>query len=109
MRRYLLSHAEICFTLKPPEIKDWSKVTMETDPCVGITRRALSDVLEKIKGDVNRLSKAGEYYSVTVSLSIPKSVLEDRCPAGFGCFPPSTHPDSSDCVINRHVLTLMTR
>ena len=28
----------------------------------------------------------------------PKSVLKGRCPVGFGCFPPSTHPDTSDCV-----------
>ena len=23
-------------------------------------------------------------------------------PGGSGCFSPSTHPDTSDCVINRH-------
>lgn len=42
------------------EMKDWSNVAMETDPCVGVTRRALSDVWEKIKLEVNRLSKTGE-------------------------------------------------
>ena len=44
----------------PSQMKDWSKVTIETDPCVGVTRRALSDVMEKIKTEVNRLSKSGE-------------------------------------------------
>lgn len=41
-------------------MKDWSKVTIETDPCVGVTRQALSDIMEKIKLEVNRLSKSGE-------------------------------------------------
>uniref|UniRef100_A0A3P9D2L7 Bloodthirsty-related gene family, member 2 n=1 Tax=Maylandia zebra TaxID=106582 RepID=A0A3P9D2L7_9CICH len=58
--------------LKRP-MKDWSKVTIETDPCIGVTRRALSDVLEQIKLEVNRLSKAElkriEKYSVDVNLS----------------------------------------
>ncbi|KAL3986974.1 cystatin-A/B [Sarotherodon galilaeus] len=59
--------------VKPCEMKDWSKVTIETDPCIGVTRRALSDVLEQIKLEVNRLSKAElkriEKYSVDVNLS----------------------------------------
>lgn len=42
------------------EMKDWSKVALETDPCVGVTRRALSGIWEKIKMEVNRLSKTGE-------------------------------------------------
>lgn len=41
------------------EMKDWTKVALETDPCVGVTRQALSDVWEKIKVEVNRLSKSG--------------------------------------------------
>ncbi|CAG5897868.1 unnamed protein product [Menidia menidia] len=57
----------------PSEMKDWSKVIIETDPCIGVTRRALSDVLEKIKVEVNRLAKAElkrtEKYTVDVSLS----------------------------------------
>lgn len=44
----------------PSEMKDWSKVAIETDPCVGVTRKALSDMIEKIKSEVNRLSKCGE-------------------------------------------------
>lgn len=44
------------------EMKDWSKVAMDTDPCVGVTRRALSDILEKIKVEVNRLSKSGQCW-----------------------------------------------
>lgn len=48
------------FSLKTSEMKDWSKVTVETDPCIGVTRRALSEILEKTKAEVNRLAKAGE-------------------------------------------------
>ena len=47
-------------------------------------------------------------FCVPLVQGCPKSILEGRCPVGFGCFPPSTHPDTSACVINRHVLTLMT-
>ncbi|XP_041861667.1 bloodthirsty-related gene family, member 2 [Melanotaenia boesemani] len=57
----------------PSDMKDWSKVTIETDPCVGVTRRALSDILEMTKAEVNRLSKAElkriEKYTVDVNLS----------------------------------------
>lgn len=41
------------------EIRDWSMVTIETDPCIGVTRRALKDMMDKIKVEVNRLSKSG--------------------------------------------------
>ncbi|XP_044188529.1 bloodthirsty-related gene family, member 2 [Thunnus albacares] len=55
------------------EMKDWFKVTIETDPCLGVTRRALSDMMDKIKAEVNRLSKSElkriEKYTVDVSLS----------------------------------------
>lgn len=50
----------IVSTMCPSEMKDWSKVTIETDPCLGVTRRALTDMMEKIKVEVNRLSKSGE-------------------------------------------------
>ncbi|XP_017280945.1 bloodthirsty-related gene family, member 2 [Kryptolebias marmoratus] len=71
----------------PSEMKDWSKVTVEPDPCVGVTRRALSDVLEKIKVQVNKLSKAElkriEKYTVDINLSAKTahpvlSVSDDR-------------------------------
>ncbi|XP_015830257.1 bloodthirsty-related gene family, member 2 [Nothobranchius furzeri] len=59
--------------LSLPEMKDLSKVSIETDPCVGVTRRALSDILEKIKMEVNRLSKAElkriEKYTADINLS----------------------------------------
>ncbi|KAK1877638.1 E3 ubiquitin/ISG15 ligase TRIM25 [Dissostichus eleginoides] len=58
-------------TMSPSEMKDWSRVTIETDPCVGVTRRALADVMEKIKVDVNRLSKSE-------LKRIEKYVAEDR-------------------------------
>ncbi|XP_038158540.1 bloodthirsty-related gene family, member 2 [Cyprinodon tularosa] len=55
------------------EMKDWSRVSIESDPCVGVTRRAMSDLLEKIKLEVNRLSKAEqrrlERYTVELNLS----------------------------------------
>uniref|UniRef100_A0A3P8S7C7 Bloodthirsty-related gene family, member 2 n=1 Tax=Amphiprion percula TaxID=161767 RepID=A0A3P8S7C7_AMPPE len=69
------------------EMKDWSKITIETDPCVGVTRKALSGVLENIKVEVNRLSKAElrriEKYTVDVNLSAKTAhpflaVSEDR-------------------------------
>lgn len=57
----------------PNDMKDWSRVSIETDPCVGITRKAISDILEKIKLEVNRLSKAElrrlAKYTVEVNLS----------------------------------------
>lgn len=52
----------------PSEMKDWSQVTIETDPCIGVTRRALSDMMEKIKIEVNRLSKSGEYSHFLLSV-----------------------------------------
>ncbi|KAM8845166.1 bloodthirsty-related gene family, member 2 isoform 1-T2 [Spinachia spinachia] len=45
---------------RPCDMKDWSKVAIETDPCVGVTRQALEEIMEKIKVEVNRLSKSGE-------------------------------------------------
>lgn len=42
------------------EMKDWSQVTVETDPCLGVTRQALSNMMERIKVEVNRLSKSGK-------------------------------------------------
>lgn len=57
-------------------MKDWSKVTIETDPCIGVTRRALSDVLEQIKLEVNRLSKAGGWCCFNLACII--SILKDK-------------------------------
>uniref|UniRef100_A0A8D3D6L8 Bloodthirsty-related gene family, member 2 n=1 Tax=Scophthalmus maximus TaxID=52904 RepID=A0A8D3D6L8_SCOMX len=69
------------------DMKDWSKVTIETDPCVGVTRRALSDMMDQIKVEVNRLSKSElkrtEKYTVDLNLSAKTahpflSVSDDR-------------------------------
>ncbi|XP_034394463.1 bloodthirsty-related gene family, member 2 [Cyclopterus lumpus] len=74
-------------TTCPSEMKDWSKVVIETDPCVGVTRRALADTMEKMKVEVNRLSKSElkriEKYIVDVNLSAKTahpflSVSDDR-------------------------------
>ncbi|KAF3700088.1 E3 ubiquitin-protein ligase TRIM39 [Channa argus] len=68
-------------------MKDWSTVTIDTDPCIRVTRRALSDVMEIIKIEVNRLSKSElkriEKYAVDVNLSAKTahpvlSVSDDR-------------------------------
>uniref|UniRef100_A0A8C4Z8W7 Bloodthirsty-related gene family, member 2 n=2 Tax=Gadus morhua TaxID=8049 RepID=A0A8C4Z8W7_GADMO len=74
-------------TICPTDMKDWSKVTMETDPCVAITRRALSEMMDMLKEEVNRLSKSElkriQKYTADVNLS-PKtahpslSISEDR-------------------------------
>ncbi|CAK6963100.1 bloodthirsty-related gene family%2C member 2 [Scomber scombrus] len=48
----------IVSTMCLAEMKDWSKVTIEIDPCLGVTRRALSDIMDKINLEVNRLSKS---------------------------------------------------
>ncbi|KAM9780284.1 bloodthirsty-related gene family, member 2 [Neosynchiropus ocellatus] len=68
-------------------IRDWSDVTIESDPCLGVTRRALSDMMEKVKVEVNRLSKSElkkvEKYTVDINLSAKTahpclSVSDDR-------------------------------
>lgn len=46
------------------EMKDWSTVAVETDPCVGVTRRALSDIWDKMKVEVNRLAKSGQENNI---------------------------------------------
>ncbi|XP_040047199.2 bloodthirsty-related gene family, member 2 [Gasterosteus aculeatus] len=74
-------------TTCPSDMKDWSKVAIETDPCIGVTRRALEDIMEKIKVEVNRLSKSElkriEKFAVDVNLSAKTahpflSVSEDK-------------------------------
>ncbi|XP_058510168.1 claudin k isoform X1 [Solea solea] len=69
------------------DMKDWSKVIIETDPCIGVTRRALSDMMDMIKQEVNRLSKSElkrtEKYTVDINLSAKTahpflSVSDDR-------------------------------
>nr|XP_020465867.1 E3 ubiquitin-protein ligase TRIM39-like isoform X2 [Monopterus albus] len=66
---------------------DWSKVTIETDPCLGVARQALSNIMETIKIEVNRLSKSEfkriQNYTVDVKLSAKTahpflSVSDDR-------------------------------
>lgn len=77
------SSASICAA----DMKDWTKVTMETDPCVAVTRRALSEMMDMLKEEVNRLSKLElkriQKYTAVINLS-PKtahpslSISEDR-------------------------------
>lgn len=42
-------------------MRDWSKVTVETDPCVGVTRKSVSEFINTVRMEVNKLSKAGLY------------------------------------------------
>uniref|UniRef100_A0A3B4UNC9 Bloodthirsty-related gene family, member 2 n=1 Tax=Seriola dumerili TaxID=41447 RepID=A0A3B4UNC9_SERDU len=70
----LRKEMNIISTISLSDLKDWSKVTIETDPCVGVTRRALSDMIDMMKVEVNRLSKSElkrtEKYTVDVNLSV---------------------------------------
>lgn len=66
---FVLCSQDIVSTMCLSEMKDWSKVMIETDPCIGVTRQALSDVMEKMKAEVQRLSKSGE-KSIIHRLSI---------------------------------------
>lgn len=43
----------------PRAMRDWSKVTLETDPCVGFTRQAVGDFMDTVTIEAKRLSKAG--------------------------------------------------
>lgn len=40
-------------------MRDWSKVTLETDPCVGFTSQAMVDFMDTVTVEAKRLSKAG--------------------------------------------------
>lgn len=46
-------------TLEETELRDWSRVSLETDPCVGITRRAVLDLVDTVLMEANKLSKSG--------------------------------------------------
>lgn len=67
-------------------MKDWSKVTLETDPCVGFTRKAVSDFISTVRTEANILSKAGLYvhsvfnhrYEVCMSFNIHTFLLSGK-------------------------------
>jgi len=40
-------------------MRDWSKVTLETDPCVGVTSQAVVEFMDMVMVEAKRLSKAG--------------------------------------------------
>ncbi|XP_051573564.1 bloodthirsty-related gene family, member 2 [Myxocyprinus asiaticus] len=46
------------FSQLPTVMRDWSKVTLETDPCVGFTRQAVVDFMDTVMVEAKRLSKA---------------------------------------------------
>ncbi|XP_053347808.1 bloodthirsty-related gene family, member 2 [Clarias gariepinus] len=42
----------------PREMRDWSKVTLETEPCVGFARKAVTDFINAVRTEEKKLSKA---------------------------------------------------
>ncbi|XP_076866165.1 bloodthirsty-related gene family, member 2 [Brachyhypopomus gauderio] len=66
-------HLTKSFSHLPREMRDWSKVSLETDPCVGFTRRAVVDFMNTVKFEADKLSKAEvrrlQKYSVEVSMN----------------------------------------
>ncbi|XP_051988014.1 bloodthirsty-related gene family, member 2 [Xyrauchen texanus] len=61
------------FSHIPAVMRDWSKVTLETDPCVGFTRQAVVDFMDTAMVEARRLSKAElkrlQKYSVDITLN----------------------------------------
>ncbi|KAF7690948.1 bloodthirsty-related gene family, member 2 [Silurus meridionalis] len=57
----------------PREMRDWSKVTLETEPCVGFTRKGVSDFINTVRAEENKLSKAElkrlQIYTVDIKLN----------------------------------------
>ncbi|XP_016386869.1 E3 ubiquitin-protein ligase TRIM39-like [Sinocyclocheilus rhinocerous] len=57
----------------PRAMRDWSKFTLETDPCVGFTEQAVVDFMDTVTMEAKRLSKAElkrlQKYSVDVNLN----------------------------------------
>ncbi|MCI4391834.1 hypothetical protein PGIGA_G00138780 [Pangasianodon gigas] len=66
-------HLRKSFIHLPREMRDWSKVTLETDLCVGFTRKAVSDFINTVRTEANKLSKAElkrlQIYTVEIRLS----------------------------------------
>lgn len=46
-------------TLEDTKLRDWTRVSLETEPCVGVTRRAVLDLVDTVLMEANRLSKSG--------------------------------------------------
>lgn len=60
-------------------MRDWSKVTLETDPCVGYTRQAVLDFTDTVMLESKRLSKAGMYtienlFSILMMCNVADSI-----------------------------------
>ncbi|XP_028842465.1 bloodthirsty-related gene family, member 2 [Denticeps clupeoides] len=60
-------------SLGPAEMRDWSRVTLEIDPCVGTVRGAVLDLMDKVLVQANQLSKLElkrlQKYSADVTLN----------------------------------------
>ncbi|XP_072530678.1 bloodthirsty-related gene family, member 2 [Salminus brasiliensis] len=61
------------FSHLPTEMRDWSRVSLETDPCLGFTRKAVMDLMNTVRVEANKLSKTElkklQKYSVEVTLN----------------------------------------
>lgn len=61
------------FSHIPRPMRDWSKVILETDPCVGFTRQTVTDFMDTVTMEAKRLSKTElkrlQKYSVDVNLN----------------------------------------
>ncbi|KAL7883693.1 hypothetical protein SRHO_G00013510 [Serrasalmus rhombeus] len=61
------------FSHLPTEMKDWSKISLETDPCLGYTRKAVMDLFNAVMVEANKLSKAElkmlQKYSAEITLN----------------------------------------
>ncbi|KAG7317331.1 hypothetical protein KOW79_019629 [Hemibagrus wyckioides] len=86
----------------PREMKDWSKVTLETEPCVGFTRKAVSDFVNTVRTEANKLSKAElnklQIYTVELTLNsrtahASLSLSDDRKQSSVQLEPHRTSPD----------------
>ncbi|TTA69399.1 Nuclear factor 7, ovary [Bagarius yarrelli] len=62
----------------PREMRDWSKVTLETEPCVGFTRKAMSDFIDTVRVEANKLSKAVEIRLNPRTAHTHLSISDDR-------------------------------
>ncbi|KAG9279022.1 E3 ubiquitin-protein ligase TRIM39-like [Astyanax mexicanus] len=66
-------HFTKSFSHLPTEMRDWSRVTLETDPCLGFTRKAVVDLMNAVRVEANKLSKTElkkmQKYSVEITLN----------------------------------------
>ncbi|XP_062846907.1 bloodthirsty-related gene family, member 2 [Trichomycterus rosablanca] len=66
-------HLRKSFVHLPREMKDWTKVRLETEPCVGFTRKGVNDLMNAVRMEADKLSMAElkrlQKYSVDIHLN----------------------------------------